>query len=140
VKGLNKKRPTADTEILSERLAGLANKRQRVLDYYFEGGINPAERDARIAEIENEHKIISGLLAKNKPNPTLETDRLVELFSVFAEFDLLQRSDKRALLGAIAPEILVSDYRINGLFFSLDMTPAAAVYPKAERIWLPIAA
>ena len=124
VKALNKKRPTADSEILTERLAGLTNKRERILDYYFEGGINSEERDARIGGVENEHKVLSGLLAKSQPNPNLEVDRLIDLFSVFTEFDLLQRNDKRALLGAIAPEILVSCYKIDGLFFSLDINPA----------------
>jgi DNA invertase Pin-like site-specific DNA recombinase len=123
VKGLNKKRPTADTELLQERLAGLTSKRQRILDYYFEGGITSDERDTRMAEIENEHKVLSELLAKNQPNPNLEIDRLVELFSVFTDFGFLQRTDKRALLGAITPEILVNDYHIDGLFFSLDINP-----------------
>ncbi|HEY6243458.1 MAG TPA: recombinase family protein [Pyrinomonadaceae bacterium] len=123
VNGLNQKRPAVDAEALAERLAALETKRQRVLDYYFEGGITADERDARITEVENEQRIVSGLLAKNQPNPNIEVDRLVELFSVFNEFDLLQRTDKRALLGAISPEILVNDYKIDGLFFSLDVIP-----------------
>lgn len=138
VKGLNKKRPTADTEKLSERLSSLTTKKQRILDYYFEGGITAQERDSRVAEIGHEERTLSGLLAKHQPNPDLETDRLVELFSVFTEFDMLERNEKRALLGAIAPEILVAQYRIDGLFFSLDVNPAAVVSLKAERIWLPL--
>jgi hypothetical protein len=62
----------------------------------------------------------------------------VDVFSVFTDFDLLQRSDKRALFGAVAPEILVNDCKIDGLFFSLDMNPAAAVYVRNERVWLPL--
>lgn len=138
VKGLNEKRPAADTTVLQDRLERLEAKRQRVLDYYFEGGIKAVERDTKIAEIEKERKIVDGLLAKNQPNPHLQTDRLVEMFSVFNEFDLLDRQGKRALLGAIAPQIHVHNYVIEGLFFSLDVSPTAAGYFKAERIYLPL--
>lgn len=140
VKAMRRQRPTADTDRLSEQLGALASKRQRVLDYYFEGGITQAERDQRIASIDRDQKIVSDLLAKHNPNKDVDTERLVDLFSVFTEFDLLERNDKRALLGAIAPEILIADYAVKGIFISLDMNPTAAVSLKAERIYLPIAA
>jgi len=120
VNGMKKKRPTTDTDKLTRQLETLKNKRQRVLDYYFEGGIERDERDTRFAAIEAEQKVISDLLAKQQPNPILDVDRLVDLFSVFTEFDLLARNDKRALLGTLAPEILVANYQIEGLFFSLE--------------------
>src|SRR5258708_24061794 len=68
VKGVNQKRPAADTERLNAQLESLKGKRQRVLDYYFEGGIGREERDTRIAEIEREQKVIQNLLAKHRPN------------------------------------------------------------------------
>lgn len=138
IKGLNEKRPAADTEMLNARLERLEAKRQRVLDYYFEGGIKAGERDVKFAEIESERQIVVSLLAKSQPNPNLSTDRLADLFSVFTEFDLLERQDKRALLGAIAPQIHVHNYVVEGLFFSLEISPTAAGYVKAERIYLPI--
>lgn len=123
VKAMHRQRPTADADRLSEKMEALTIKRQRVLDYYFEGGIDKAERDARITQIENEERVVGGLLAQSKPNLEVDTDRLVDLFSVFKEFDLLGRQDKRALLGAIAPEILIADYAVKGISFSLDVNP-----------------
>lgn len=140
VKAMRRQRPTADADRLSEQLNALGQKRQRVLDYYFEGGINQAERDARLAQIEKDERIISELLVKHKPNPDIDTDQLVDLFSVFKEFDLLNRRDKRALLGAINPNVLISNYVVRGLSFSLDISPAPAGFFKADRIYLPIAA
>ena len=140
VRAMQKQRPTADADRLSEQLEALNTKRQRVLDYYFEGGIDQAERDARIAKIDHDQRVISDLLAKKRPNPNVDTDQLVELFSVFTEFDRLARQDKRALLGSIAPQILMADYEVKGMFLSLDVNPTAAVSLKAERIYLPIAA
>lgn len=140
VKAMQRQRPETDAERLADQLNALAQKRQRVLDYYFEGGISQAERDTRLAQIEKSEHVISDLLVKHKPNPNVNTDQLVDLFSVFTEFDLLQRQDKRALLGAISPNILISDYVVKGISFSLDVNPHPAAFPKAERIYLQIAA
>lgn len=140
VKAMRRQRPTADADRLAEQLSALKQKRQRVLDYYFEGGINQAERDSRLSQVEKDERIISELLVKQKPNPNVDTDQLVDLFSVFKEFDLLNRQDKRALLGAISPNVLISNYVVKGLSFSLDVSPTLAVCFKAERIYLPIAA
>ncbi len=139
VKATGRQRPTTDAERLKGQLNALSQKRQRVLDYYFEGGINQSERDARLARIEKDERAVSSLLIKHKPNPNIDTDRLADLFSVFREFDLLSRHDKRALLGAIAPNVLISNYVIKGISFSLDVSPTFRGYPgTATRIYLPI--
>lgn len=140
VKAMRRQRPETDSEKLADQLNALEQKRQRVLDYYFEGGISQTERDTRLARIEKGEHVINDLLVKHKPSPNVNTDQLVDLFSVFTEFDLLQRQDKRALLGAISPNILISNYVVKGISFSLDVNPHLAVFPKAERIYLPIAA
>lgn len=140
VKAMHRQRPTADAERLAAQLSSLRDKRQRVLDFYFEGGIDRSERDARLAKIEKDQAVIEDLLAKSKPNPSVDADRLVGVFSVFTEFDLLDRQDKRALLGAINPNILLSNYAVKGIHFSLDVNPAPGVLLRAERIYLPLAA
>ena len=140
VKAMHRQRPTSDADRLTEQLNSLKQKRQRVLDYYFEGGIDQAERDARLAQIQKDEGVISNLLAQRKPNPNVDTDRLVDLFSIFNEFDLLSRQDKRALLGAISPNVLISNYEVKGISFSLDVNPTVAGVLRADRIYLPIAA
>lgn len=77
-------------------------------------------------------------LAGKRVSKGVDVDQLVELFSVFKEFDLLGRQDKRALLGAINPNVLISNYVVKGISFSLDVNPAPAVFLKAERIYLPL--
>jgi len=140
VKAMQRQRPTPDSHRLTEQLTALDTKRQRVLDYYFEGGIDKTERDARLAQVEKDKQVLSDLLIKHKPNPNVDTDQLVELFSVFNEFDLLNRRDKRALLGAISPNILIANYAVKGISFSLDINPCLTASVRAERIYLPIAA
>lgn len=140
VKTMRRQQPIADGDRLAAQLESLKQKRQRVLDYYFEGGINQAERDARLTQIAKDERIISEILVKHKPNPDVSADRLVDLFTVFKEFDLLNRQDKRALLGAISPNILISNYAVKGISFSLDVSPILTAQVRAERIYLPIAA
>lgn len=138
VTAMRRQRPTADADRLAGQLNALGQKRQRVLDYYFEGGINQTERDTRLAQIERDERVISELLVKHKPNPNVDTDRLLSVFSVFKEFTWLNRQGKQALLGAISPNILISNYAVKGISFSLDVNPHPAVFFKAERIYLPL--
>lgn len=140
LKSMKSQRPTTDVDRLIERLAALGQKRQRLIDYYVDGGINKGECDTRLAQIEKEERVLSDLLVKHNPNPAVDVDQLEEVFSMFNEFDMLERIDKRGLLGSINPEILISNYVVKGLSFSLGVSPALAGFPRAERIYLQIAA
>lgn len=130
-------RPQANTGNLEAQLHTLTGKRQRVLDSYFEGVISQLERDERLTKVESESRIISGLLAKQKPQQ-IEARSLAKVFQVFVRFKKLDRDQKRRLLTTLAPEIMVADYQIKGLYFGTEENHSRTVYAAPERIFLPL--
>jgi DNA invertase Pin-like site-specific DNA recombinase len=117
-KNVEKKKPGARIDRLTGKLETLQKKRERVLESYYEGVINPIERDTKLTEIERDRQVVSDLLATERPDVSVNLDGLAEVFTPFVEFDLLNRDQKRRLLNTIAPEVLVADYKISGLFIS----------------------
>lgn len=133
------KQPRIDFDALTKQSKRLTEKRQRILDTFFEGLINPTERDLRLAAIMREQQTIAGLLAREQDNELLTPARLAETFAPFVEFDLLNREHKRRLLNTITPQIVAINYSISGLYLNgLMESHTAAVYDKAERIYLPL--
>lgn len=143
VRAMKQEEPRQDTERLRGQLKSLDAKNQRILDAYFEGVINPMERDMRQAEVLRERKIVAGLLER-APEPSVSLESLVSAFAPFAEFDLLNRDDKRALLNTLTPSIVASNGAVKGLWIGHDTNLAGKAYEQAEhglwRIWLPLAA
>lgn len=135
-----KRQPESHLTQLSAQLESLAGKRQRILDSYFEGVINPTERDLRLASLNREHGIIQGLIAKERPRPELDLETLANLFSVFTEFDLLNREDKRRLLNTITPSIVVANYKVEGMWIGLDSDRTGVDQETDGRIYLALAA
>lgn len=135
-----KRQPDSHRAQLTAQLDALAGKRQRILDSYFEGVINSTERDLRLASLNRERGIIQGLIAKDRPRPELDLETLANLFSVFTEFDLLNREDKRQLLNTITPSIVVANYKVEGMWIGHEVSHTAAVYNGNDRIWLQLAA
>ena len=144
---MKKARPQVNTERLETQIQSLAGKRQRVLDSYFEGIINPTERDLRLAEIDREKKIAAELLGRQKPSAQVDIGTLSRVFSTFLRFKKLGSQDKRKLLTAIAPEILVSNYVIAGLYLPCDVRigvtrPAMGRFSaeRSDRVYVQLAA
>ncbi len=121
LKALKRDNRTMDRERLVTQLETLASRRQRILDSYFEGVINPTERDTRLADIERERKITADLLARQSPTG-FDVDRLARVFRAFISFDELKREQKRRILNTITPEIIVKDYSIDGLHLGICET------------------
>lgn len=141
------KRPQQDnSERLIAQLKSLDAKSQRILDAYFEEVINARERDRRQSDVLRERKIVADLLERERPRPTATLETLVAAFSPFAEFDLLNREDKRQLLNTLTPSILASKYRIAGLWIASERVPEVnrtdMAYFRNEglqgRIWLEL--
>lgn len=145
-KSLKKSRPTVDTGRLTAQIQSLENKRRRVLDSYFEGVIDPAERDSKLAEMENEKRAIASIVARQNQGG-FDTHSLTNVFKAFVRFKKMDRNQKRRLLSALAPEILVGNYEIKGMYVrgeqkhtAADYVTAATIYPITNRIYLPLAA
>jgi site-specific DNA recombinase len=107
---------------LTSRLETLADKRQRVLEAFFEGVITKDERDRRIEEIDRETKVFTELLLKPVPRARSQSlDELQVVLEPLTEWEFLGREDKRALLEAICPEISVFRYTVRALVIDLGM-------------------
>jgi DNA invertase Pin-like site-specific DNA recombinase len=151
VKGMQRGPRVDNSERLKAQLESLEAKRKRILDAYFDGAITIAERDARQVAVLRERRAAAGMLERELPQPTVTLEALIEAFSPFTEFDLLNREDKRALLNTLTPSIVASNYVIKGLFMGLDVghnvtrTDAErdaneGNYSESTRIWLPLVA
>ena len=114
---------TAATEkiVVSQKLASLEAKKQRILEAFFDGTIDKHERDSRIANIDSELSAFRQILLDSTPVvPEARTDAdFGEILEPFAEWEFLERDDKRALLAALCPEIRVERYVVKSLMLNL---------------------
>jgi hypothetical protein len=105
-----------DQSAITTKLDVLKVKRQRVLDAFFEGVIEKPERDRKLAGIRDESESYQKLLLESaqleRPCAIEELEKVLE---PFAEWEFLEREDKRALLALICPEIRVFQYRVKSL-------------------------
>lgn len=115
-----KRGPQNNQALLESQLQSLEAKRKRILDGYFEGVISATEREQRIADVDREIGIISGLLSRELPAKQMDLETLSAAFAPFVQFDWLNREDKRKLLNTIAPTITVANYQIEGLWIGID--------------------
>jgi DNA invertase Pin-like site-specific DNA recombinase len=115
--------PSVDERSVRARLNTLAEKRERVLGAFFDGIIGKEERDRRVGEVEHEISTYQKLLmecAYPQPGkPVLDTDTVQEVIQPFAEWEFLEREDRRKLLGLLCPEIGVYRYEIKTLALNL---------------------
>jgi len=114
---------TADRErsVISGKLASLEAKRQRILEAFFDGAIDKPERDSRIAQVDAEVSAFQKILLDTMPQATdVTTEREIgQALEPFAEWEFLEREDKRALLAALCPEIRVERYVVKSLMLNL---------------------
>ena len=77
--------------------------------------------------------------------PKTETD-FEEILEPFAEWEFLERDDKRVLLAAFCPEIRVERYVVKSLMLNcvaeganeVNQSRAAAAVTTSYLIWLPV--
>jgi DNA invertase Pin-like site-specific DNA recombinase len=119
-------------------LARLKERKQRVLDAYFENLIDRSERDRRLEALESDAKLYGGLVTRAASITRAFTAKeLAGAFSVFHEFVFLGRTDKRKLLRATIPEIHVQDYRIVGVSLIAGMPGGYEINPTGTDSSLP---
>ena len=82
-----------------------------------------SERDARLAEVDRESEAYQQLLS-NTVNPTapLSVQDLRACLEPFAEWEYLDRDDKRISLALICPQISVSRYTVKSIGLNLGWT------------------
>lgn len=109
-----------DESGLRSKIEMLSGKRQRVLETFYEGVIGKEERDRRIGDIDRETKVFQGLLIEVAPPVRSRSlDEIQVALEPLAEWEFLDRHDKRSLLQVICPEISVFRYTVNSLKINL---------------------
>jgi hypothetical protein len=110
---------TPDTQAISQQLELLNAKRERILDAYFDGAISRQDRDQRIAKVDAEISTFKQLAGNGgavpMEAPKLTMTELLSILSVFTEFPLLLREEKRSVLRSLGVKISVSAYTIKTL-------------------------
>lgn len=104
---------------LQAEVTRLREKRQRVMDSYFEGVINREDRDKRLADVDRDLKLAQDALLRETPVQGLKPQELRDLFKPFVQWRLLKREDKRRILAAVVPEIHVADYKVSAVVMQL---------------------
>jgi DNA invertase Pin-like site-specific DNA recombinase len=130
-------------QVLTAKINQLQEKRSRVLDSFFEGLISKDECGPRIDAIDHDLDVFRNLLADSaqKQLPR-STDQIRAALEPLAEWEFLEREDKRTLLANLCPEISVFRYKIKAVSLNLaalsagcdevNLPPAAAATPPAR--------
>ncbi len=110
---------TAGREDVEQKIEGLQARRQRILEAFLDGVIDKEDRDGRMADIDRELHVYERLLIAVGAQPErpqeLDLDTLISIVEAFADWEFLDREDKRSLLAHLCPEISVSYYEIKSL-------------------------
>jgi DNA invertase Pin-like site-specific DNA recombinase len=100
---------------LENEVGRLRQKRERVLDTFFEGVLTRAERDVRLASLDKQMKTAEENLMRETPMPKLSAREMASAFSPLFDWPMLERESKRKILAATVPEIHVSNYVVSGI-------------------------
>ena len=136
----------AEQSVIDKKLEALNAKRNRILEAFFDGTIDKTERDSRIAEVDAEVASFRAILLDAPPATDVTSeDELEQVLEPFAEWEFLDREDKRSLLAGICPEIQVERYTVKSLLLNLGegdgnevcRLPAAAALPPGHCAGTP---
>ena len=134
--------PAIDERAVTAKLNALGEKRQRILETFFESIIGKEERDRRLGPIDRKISTYENLLMECSPQtekrPVLDLESVLAVVEPFAEWEFLDREDQRAMLRALCPEISVYRYSVKGLTLNLSAggehrdegSPAAGAMPR----------
>lgn len=115
--------PAVDERAVAAKLSALGEKKQRVLETFFEGMIEKDERDRRVTEIDRDISAYQQLLMENTSTPArppgLDAESVLAAIEPFTEWEFLEREDRRSLLAVLCPEISVYRYTVKGLTLNL---------------------
>ena len=111
----------AERSIIDKKLSALEAKRRRILEAFFDGAIDKSEREIRIAQVDAEVAAFQKILLDTMPavQDVRSEAEIEQALEPFAEWEFLEREDKRALLAALCPEIQVERYIVKSLVVNL---------------------
>ena len=101
------------------KLDELRAKKGRVLDAFFDGVIDRAQRDWKLQEVDREIGSYNALLGTSsdctEPPPFPNLDTMLQVIEPLADWGFLARDDRRTLLQQLCPEISVYRYTVKSL-------------------------
>jgi DNA invertase Pin-like site-specific DNA recombinase len=116
---------TVDERAVGAKLSALGEKKQRVLETFFEGMIDKEERDRRVTEIDRDISAYQQLMMESTSAPAqppaLDEESVLAAIEPFTEWEFLEREDRRSLLAVLCPEISVYRYTVKGLTLNLAL-------------------
>lgn len=105
---------------LIAKLNVLQERRRRVLEAFFDGIVAKEERERRMDEIDREIRTLQDLLIESAPEiKPRSPGEIRSALEPLAEWEFLEREDKRALLALICPEITVFRYSVKSITLNL---------------------
>lgn len=133
---------------LEIELKRLREKRQRVLDAFFEDLLSRDERDERLADVEKKSRATEEALLREVPFPKVSARSLMTAFAPLFEWQFMNRENKRRILAVTIPEIRVADYHVRGIsvvspnlccdYETRSRTDYLIATPNHERIFIPL--
>jgi DNA invertase Pin-like site-specific DNA recombinase len=118
-----------DQEAVRSKVDQLQSRRERILESYIDGHISREDRDRRLVPIAQEIAAAERLLlAVPVPLPdALSAELIAALITTFAEWQFLERRDKRSILAGLAPTFYVDRYTVAGVRFPVATLTGRAV-------------
>lgn len=130
----------------------LREKRERVLDAFFEGLLSRADRDDRLADVDTRMRATEEMLMREAPVQKVSLRALMTAFAPLFDWRFMNRENKRRILAVTVPEIRVSNYQVRGIsvtapsFCGQEVTRTHTGYEIAtelqeqhpNRIYLPL--
>jgi DNA invertase Pin-like site-specific DNA recombinase len=108
---------------LESEIARLAEKKQRVMDGYFEGLIRREEMDRRAMDIDKNIAATNEILSREGHSaPMLTVKELAAIVRPLYRWKAQDREAKRNFLSAVVPEIHVHDYTVRGISLAAPVT------------------
>jgi DNA invertase Pin-like site-specific DNA recombinase len=127
IKSLEQRHEAGGSRARMARLeAGMRNlkeKRQRVLESYFEGVVTKENRDVRLTAIDQDIRTSEDMLMRETPSVGLTMKYLLVTFAPLFDWKMLGIEAKRKILAATVPEIHVKDYVVSGVALRAPILP-----------------
>lgn len=105
--------PQAD----GRRRKALLARRARVLEAFFDGVIDGAERDRQVGAVDAQLRALP--VAPPAPPPALKVAQVRDVVRAFARWPRLRWAARREILEALAPSFVLHDYTIDGVHLSV---------------------
>jgi DNA invertase Pin-like site-specific DNA recombinase len=112
-----------DLASVHQKISALREKKERVLETYYDGVIDRKERDGVLASIERDiaayHDVVGTSPPQRPELPIANLNVALQILEPFADWEYLTREDRRSLLRHLCPEISVFQYTIKSLTLNL---------------------